>query len=171
MSSVGSARSVMVCYACVYCPYGTSDKVLRLIHWVLHCWDIGKHSITCFQQNLHYRFMVICSHFSDIAKWLRFGASCSPDRNGNVLLLYTHTCSIHRFLLVVQVLCQYLPFFIANQCKSFIYPKFIVLVFYLLLINCYFSIIECFCPHKMQKGFRSENIGRDFFRCSVDLSH
>ena len=71
----------MVYFVCGNCSSGTSENFLKLIHRVIQCSDIRKCLITSIQHILHYRVMVGYCYLSDIENCLRFGASCSPERN------------------------------------------------------------------------------------------
>ena len=58
------------------------------------------------------------------------------------------------------------------RCKSLIFPKSILLVFYLLLFLCPFSFpIESLGVCLLQNGLWTENIRTDVFGCGVDSAH
>ena len=119
LSSDVSASSVLIDNVCKYCPSGTSGFVLKLMHWVLSCWNVGKRLITCIQTCLtlqgHGGLLLTLRHrkmsdvWCNLFFWLKPMCFC---------LVYTYACSVHRFLSIVQLLSQCSSNTDGKRCKQ-----------------------------------------------------
>ena len=117
-SSDLSASSALVYYVCGSCPSGTSENVLRLMHQVIYCTDIGECLIMCNQVYFALQFMKIqyqtLRHREMSEMWLRLLLRPKPM----CFVLHMLMRSIHRFLSAVQLRCQHLPFSILDGSKT-----------------------------------------------------
>ena len=148
-----SATSVLVSSLGGFCWYGTTANVLRLIHQVIYYTDIGKSLITYTQVYFTFKFyfypVTNCQTSENAFDLVQAALATETDV---FCLAYAHVCSIQCFLSAVgsrQLSCganvyRFPSWTDGKRYKSLISPKFILFLFYLLLL---LSVNESLCVH------------------------
>ena len=114
-----SPSSVFFYYAYGYCPSRTSETVLKLIHQVFYCTDIGKSLITCIHAFFALQFHDGAgSNFQASENVWDLTQVAPPTETDVFCLACTHVCPVHRFLSVLQLRSDFSPFSVSDEWRT-----------------------------------------------------